>query len=261
MSDLLKCYLRGTIVKADLELFKDTFAAKKDKANSKAFRDSYWCINLPLTYLNLKIMDICRDKASVAYYNHLQSAFVPINSQPGSFCCTDDAESGPGIYKHPDTRIKQSNRNDGHHNALMQDIRKFYNRHTISSSRGIRMTEGILSGAIARAFSSTSLRESPTATRASLTTATYFPAYLVTSSLKCSTIQRSSLSILNPPFDLKSKHSIKTITPLRTVSQDQLGRKEEKGDRINLLSKDEENRVLKYMVVRGGINRPLIPQV
>ena len=71
------------------------------------------------------------------------------------------------------------------------------NRHTISSSLGTLSTDGIFSGSTSRALVSTSRRESPTATSVSLTTATYLPAYLVTSSLKCSTIQRSSRSIFN----------------------------------------------------------------
>ena len=70
------------------------------------------------------------------------------------------------------------------------------NRHTISSSLGTLSTDGIFSGSTSRALVSTSRRESPTATSVALTTATYLPAYLVTSSLKCSTIQRSSLSML-----------------------------------------------------------------
>src|SRR4030042_5996042 len=76
-----------------------------------------------------------------------------------------------------------------------KNIRELYKRHAISSSRGIWSTDGILRGSISRALSSTSLPSSPTATNSSFTTATYLPAYLSTSSLKCSTIQRSSLSI------------------------------------------------------------------
>jgi hypothetical protein len=66
----------------------------------------------------------------------------------------------------------------------------------MSSSRGTRSTDGILLGSISRALFSTSLPESPTATNVSFTTATYLPAYFVTNSLKWSTIQRSSLSMI-----------------------------------------------------------------
>ena len=51
------------------------------------------------------------------------------------------------------------------------------------------------------------------------------------------------------------------FTPYDTIIMGKINNVMENGDRINLISKDEENRVLKYMVVRGGINRPLIPQV
>ena len=66
-------------------------------------------------------------------------------------------------------------RDDGHDIPSVQGIGKFYKRHTMSSSRGTRSTEGIFSGAMARALSSTSFPESPTATSVSFTTATYLP--------------------------------------------------------------------------------------
>src|SRR5438132_5702739 len=142
-----------------------------------------------------EIVYIGRNKTAITNHNHLSPAPCPVNAEAVYLIDAQEHKDGPRIDKGPDFVSKNRDRNDGHDIPFVQGIGEFYKRHAISSSRGTRSTEGIFSGAMARALSSTSLPESPTATRASFTTATYLPAYLVTSSLKCSTTHRSSLSI------------------------------------------------------------------
>src|SRR4030042_2355575 len=110
----------------------------------------------------------------------------------------------------------------------MENIREFYKRHAISSSRGTVSTEGILSGYFSLAINSTSTSFSPTATSCSLTTAIALPGYLSTSSLKCSTIQRSSLSIAvsngsfgyqNSKFYIKSNRYLKKSQSVNNISE------------------------------------------
>lgn len=74
---------------------------------------------------------------------------------------------------------------------------RYDKRHTVSSSRNTRSTEGMCAGVMLRALSSTSVPATRIATSVARTTATHVPASVVTSAQPCSTIQRSSMSIMS----------------------------------------------------------------
>ena len=135
-------------------------------------------------------------KTAITNHNPLSLATCPVDAKAVCLIDTQERIDGPRTDKDLDFVGKDRDRDHGHCIPLVQGIREFYKRHAISSSQGTRSTEGIFSGAMAQVLSSTSLPESPTAISVSFTTTTYLPAYLVTSSLKCSTIHRSSLSIM-----------------------------------------------------------------
>ena len=191
----MKSNYTDMVIETHLELVKDAFTAEDIKANTETFGKSNWRGNLPISDLEREVREIYGNKASVANHNHLLHTTFPIYSDTVCVICAQDSEGCSGINKNPDPMVENGNRDDRHQVTFVKGVREFYKRHAISSSLGIRSTEGILWGSIARALSSTSLPESPTATSFSFTTETYLPGYLVTSSLKCSTIQRSSLSI------------------------------------------------------------------
>jgi len=149
-------------------------------------------------------MHVGRNETAIAYHNHLSSAAFSIAAEAMRLIDMQERKDGSGIDKGPEFVRKNSERDDGHSIPLVQGIGEGHKRHIMSSSRGTRGTEGIFPGAIARAVSSTSLPEFPTAASVLFTTATYLPAYLVTSSLQCSTIQRSSLAIAAPPMHTKA---------------------------------------------------------
>jgi hypothetical protein len=183
------------IIEANLKLIKDAFTAKDVESNSEALREPDQGSNLPFVNLDGEIVKIHGDKVSIANHNHLLPSALPVYADADCIICAQNGKGGARINEDPNSVAKNPNWNYWQEIASVKSVREFYNRHAISSSRGTRRTDGILRGSISRALSSTSFPESPTATNASFTTATYLPAYLSTSSLKCSTIQRLSLSI------------------------------------------------------------------
>src|SRR4030067_1278580 len=201
------------IVEADLELIEDSFSAKNIEADSKTFRESDRGSNMPLVDFDGEVVKICRDKASVANDNHLVPPLLPIYSDAACIIYAQNGKGGSRINKDPNSMAKNCNGNYRQEITFVKGVWEFYKRHAISSSRGTRSTDGILWGSISRALSSTSLPVLPTATNFSFTTATYLPEYFVTSSLKCSTIQRSSLSITasNKSLDYQSNGFYKKL--------------------------------------------------
>ena len=173
--------------------------------------------------LDWKIVNKSRNIAPIANHDHLMPARAPIDTDACRFIDVQHAKRRPRVNKNPEPVGMDGDGYNGHQIAPVTRVRKFYSRHAMSSSRGTRSTDGILLGSISRALLSTSFPESPTATKVSFTTATYFPAYFVTSSLKWSTIQRSSLSIvfsllLQTLFDLNSKLSAVCESTLSRVN-------------------------------------------
>jgi len=69
--NLLKGYFAGMVVETDLELVKDTFAAKDIESNSKPFRKSNRSNNLPFADMERKTVDISGDETSITNHNHL----------------------------------------------------------------------------------------------------------------------------------------------------------------------------------------------
>jgi len=153
--------------------------------------------NLRVSYSDCEVVDKSWNKAPIADHNHLRPAALPVDPHVSGLCGVHNAEGGSRINEDPDLMVPDRDRDDRHQVAFMKGVWELDRRHTISSSRGTLSTEGIFRGSASRAFVSTSRRDSPTATSFSFTTATYLPAYFVTNSLKCSTIQRSSLSIIS----------------------------------------------------------------
>jgi hypothetical protein len=183
------------IVKTDLELIENAITSKDVKADSKAFRKPNGSDNLPFGNLDRKVLDINGYETSVTHYNHLPSPLLPIDSETMCLIYVQNGKNSSGIHVDPHSVVKDRNGNYWEKVVFMKCVREFDKRQAISSSRGTRSTDGILCGSISRALASTSVPDSPTATTLSLTTAIYLPAYLLTSSLKCSTSQRSSLSM------------------------------------------------------------------
>src|SRR5712691_6801370 len=210
MSEFLKRHAASPVMKADLKLMKDPGASEHVKTDSKPLRKTYGGCHLPWANVDGEIVKIRRNKTAITNNDHLSPAPVPIDAEAVRLIDAQESKSSPRIDKGPDFVGKNRERNDGHDIPFVQGIGEFYKRHAISSSRGTRSTEGIFSDVMARALSSTSFPESPTATSVSFTTATYLPAYLVTSSLKCSTIYRSSLSII-------SSHTVQKRRALETI--------------------------------------------
>jgi hypothetical protein len=193
--ELLKGDLTRAIVEANLKLVEHSRAAEEVKTDSQAFRKTNRSGDLTGSQLDRNIVNKARNIAAVANDDHLSPAALPVDPHISGFSGADHAEGGSRIHVNPDFVILDRDRDDRHQVAFVQRVRELDNRHTISSSLGTLSTDGIFSGSTSRALVSTSRRESPTATSVSFTMATYFPAYLVTSSLKCSTIQRSSRSM------------------------------------------------------------------
>ena len=193
---LLKGYSASSIVEANLKLIEDSGATEEIETDSEALRKTDWSGNLRVTDLDWEVMDKSRNKASVADYDHLRPAALPVYPYVSGLSGIDNGKGSPRIDEEPEFVILDRNGDDRHQVAFMKGVWELDKRHTISSSLGTRSTEGIFWGSISLALVSTSRRDSPTATSVSFTTATYLPAYFVTSSLKCSTTQRSSLSMV-----------------------------------------------------------------
>src|SRR5262245_15174459 len=191
------------------------------KPNTETLRETDRRCDLHTADLDRKIVNKSGNIATISNDNHLMPASAPIDTDSCRFVDGQHAKRRAGVDKNPEPVRMDRDRDNGHQIGLVTRVRKFYNRHAISSSRGTRSTDGILLGSISRALLSTSFPESPTATKVSFTTAIYFPAYFVTSSLKWSTIQRSSLSIV---FSFCSRpFSTLTLNCLRSTSQPYLG--------------------------------------
>src|SRR3989338_4600167 len=199
--DWLKGDSAGAIIEANLKLIEDSGASEKIETDSEALRKTNGSDNLRGPDLDRKLMNEVRNKTSIADYDHLGFTALPLYPHISSLCGVYHAEGGSRIDEDPDFMVPDRNRDDRHQVAFMKGVWELDKRHAISSSLGTLSTEGIFWGSISRAFVSTSRRDSPTATSASFTTATYLPAYFVTSSLKCSTTQRSSLSMIISPCD------------------------------------------------------------
>jgi hypothetical protein len=194
--DRLKGHFAGVVVETHLELVEHSRTAEKIRTDTEAFRETDRDIELCAANLNEQIVKENRNKTAIANYDHLPATVLPIDTHVVRLRGTDHTERSPRIHVDPDFMILDRDRDNRQQVAFVTRVSKFDSRHTISSSLGTRRTDGILSGWTARALVSTSRRESPTATNCSFTTATYLPAYFVTNSLKCSTTQRSSLSMI-----------------------------------------------------------------
>jgi len=194
----LEGHFARVVVEANLKLVEHSRAAEKIEPDTEALGESDRRSNLSAADLDRQIMNESRNRAAVANHDHLSPAALPVDADAHRFVDFQQTKCRPRVDKRPELMALDRQGNDGHQKASMARVGKFYSRHTISSSRGTRSTEGILLGSMSRALVSTSLPVSPTATSVSFTTATYLPAYCVTSSLKCSTIQRSSLSMIFP---------------------------------------------------------------
>jgi hypothetical protein len=194
--DRLKGNVASVVVEANFKPVEYSGVAEKIKPDAEALRETNRDGNRRAADFDRDIMNEDRNETAVADDHHLQPATLPVDSHISGLSSIDHAEGGPRIHVDPYFMILDRDRDDRHQVAFVKRVREFDSRHTISSSLGTFSTDGIFLGSTSRALVSTSRRESPTATRVSFTTATYLPAYFVTSSLKCSTTHRSSLSMI-----------------------------------------------------------------
>ncbi len=215
------------VIETDLKLIKNTFAAKEIKPNAETFGKADRCSDFPFADFDGEIMKIDWNKTAISNNNHLLLASLPLNTYTFSLFGIDNIISRAGINIYPKNMPQNIDWDNGHQVSLMRYIGKFYKRQAISSSRGTLNTDGIFLGSISLAFFSTSILVSPTAASCSFTTATYLPAYFSTSSLKCSTIQRSSLSIVFSYYlwgccffsCRQTRNAIKPAKPMRSKAK------------------------------------------
>jgi len=83
------------IIKAHLELVKDTRASEDVESHSKALRESYRYNYLMATDLQKEFVEIGRNKTPVANNDHLATTLFPVDTDATCLIDTQDAEGAP----------------------------------------------------------------------------------------------------------------------------------------------------------------------
>jgi hypothetical protein len=104
--NFLKRNFANMIIETDLKLVEDAFASENVESDAEPFRESNRSSNVVFTNLYGKVLNIDRDKASIAYYNHLRSPNMPVYPDTTCIIDTQNREGCPGICKNPDSMIK-----------------------------------------------------------------------------------------------------------------------------------------------------------